>query len=1047
MLNALIRFSIDRRGWVLVAAAALLYQGIRSASRLSVDVLPELTRPSVTVLTEAPGFAPEEVERFVTLPLENSLAGLVGVRRVRSTSDASLSYIQAEFDWGTDTQRMRTLVRERLGAAEGSLPDGVQPHLTPETSLLGNILLIGLTAPGGEMDPLSLREYADGVLARQISAIPGVSEVLSSGGGIRQIEVRPDLHRMVAHGVEPDDLRNALSAVTARVSGGFRQQDGVETLFRLLDGAVSPARVADTVVRGGDEARVRVGDVADVRWAALPGRGDAGIAAHELGTARAFPGVILSVIKAPGFDTLRLTRAVENMFESGDHPLPEGVRLLTLYRQADFISLSMRNLTDALRDGGLVVALILLLFMGNPKVALIALSAIPMSLGITFLVFDWLGATLNTMTLGGLAVAIGMVVDDAIVDVENTYRRMRENAALPNPLSKGDLIYKASLEVRSSILYAALSIVLVFLPLLALEGIEGRLFTPIAQATLLSMASAFLVSMTLTNALAYVLLHPRPGLPPRDNLLLRGLKRLFQATWLRVCLAAPLTLSGLCLALLLWALHAHQGMGDNFLPRFQEPSAVIATTSAPGTSLAQTTETAHAMATEILAVPGVSHVGFRAGRAERDDHIVPVSTVEFEISFQDPPRRPQADILAEVRTRLQDFPGTFSAVSAPLADRIGHMLSGVADPVAVKISGPDLAVLDRLGQQLLTIARGLPGLAEARLEIQTPLPQLHIEVDPERAALHNLRPGEVLQNLGGLLAGETLLELPREGNPIPLTLRLGDEWATDPALLASLPLRGGDGAHLTLGEIADIVPARGPGLIRREHGRRRLALTAKTVGDDPIGTVNELRRRAEAELVLPPGYSLRFEGDFEARVSATRTMRWTSLLAFLLITALLLNYFRSWKLTFLTLLNVPVALTGGVLLTRFTLNTVSIATLVGYIAVGGVALRNAIMMVSHFLHLLRHEGEKMDLAMVRRGAVERLSPVLMSALTTGCALLPLVFADGQSGKELLHPVAIVMVGGLASSTLLGLGLTPSLFYHFCRTSAEKSIRRDAPATA
>ncbi|MEM7603184.1 MAG: efflux RND transporter permease subunit, partial [Verrucomicrobiota bacterium] len=646
----------------------------------------------------------------------------------------------------------RQFVQERLSGAAETLPDGINPYMTPVASLMGEIMLVGIADPTGKTEPRDLRTLADWTFATGIRSVPGIAEVLGMGGGVKQLQVQPLPNEMLALGVTFDELRTAAASAVRNTTGGFLTESSQEIMVRNLAMTSDYEEVAETIVSYQDDRPIRIGDVAKVSWGIEPMRGDAAMGSKHMnaadgGDAVGYPGVLLSITKSPGFDTIGLTHLVEDKLRELETALPEGAEIVVLYRQADFIEIAIGNLEEALRDGAIMVAVVLFLFLLNFRVTLITLTAIPLSLAVSVLVFDLLGLTVNSMTLGGFAVAIGMVVDDAIVDVENVFRRLREAASNPKAKPKLEIIALASAEVRSSIFYATVLIILVFVPLLGLSGVEGRLFAPIAIATIISMAASFVVSLTVIPVLSSYLLNPKAGKEHDDNAAVRGLKSVFRSTLLKFALSQPLLVIAMSAALIVFAGVLYSGMGGNFLPAFREPTAVIATAAAPGTSLKQTTELADAAVDLLLQIPEVETVGYRAGRAERGDHVVPVSTVEFDVEFNESDERDRDAILGEIRETMRGIPGTFSAMSGPLADRIGHMLSGVSAKIAVKIYGPDLDELRRLGTEIAEVARKIPGLEEARIEQQAAIPQLRIEVDRERALAYGVRPGELNDEL------------------------------------------------------------------------------------------------------------------------------------------------------------------------------------------------------------------------------------------------------------------------------------------------------------
>ncbi len=1055
MLNRLIRFSLAHRPLVLIGAIILLVLGARTATQLPVEVLPDLTKPTVTILTESPGLAPEEVETLVTVPLENALMGVSGVTRLRSTSDVALSLVFVEFDWDTEIYDARQLVYERTQTVD--FPAGITPFMTPVASLMGEILLVGLRSPDNVVAPRDLRTLADWTVRQRFQSIPGIAEVLAMGGGVKQIQVQPDPNRLLAFDVTLDEVKSATAHAATNTTGGFLTTGPQELMVRNLAMTTHLDDIARTVIKTVNDRPITLADVATVTWDVEPMRGDAAV--------NGTPGVILSVTKSPGFDTLTLTAEIERAITELQTALPGGVEISPLFRQADFIDHAVHNLVEALRDGAIMVSLILLLFLFNLRTTLITLTAIPLSFAITLLVFDAFGISVNSMTLGGLAVAIGMVVDDAIIDVENVFRRLREwersghrlpeaarraseasqNAARDVPHPRLEVIARASAEVRNSILYATIFIILVFLPLFGLSGVEGRLFTPIGVATIVSMAASFVVSLTVIPVLCSLLLNPKAGKTHGDNRLVAALKWFLKNTWLRLALDAPLLVLAVAGILLALAATIYPLMGKDFLPAFQEETVLAALTTAPGTSLTQTNEVAAVADRLLLTIPEVRSVGRRVGRAERGDHVVPVSTVEFDVDFK-PGGRPRDEVRADIREKLATIPGTFTALSGPLADRIGHMLSGVSAKVAVKIFGPDLATLRRLGDEIQSLAVTIPGLEDARVEQQALIPQLRLEVDRDRALAYGLTPGDINDQLATLMGGETVAELYEGQRTIDLVVRLPEAWRENPDRLADMILTTPTGRRVPLSAVADLREAKGPNVIQRENTQRRFVVSINPTARDLAGLVTQLQTAVTKNVTFPDGYFVSYEGEYLARQDAARRIAIFAALVLVVIGILLTHYFGTPVFALQVLCDIPLALIGGLLLTWVLVDNISIATLVGFIAVAGIAARNSVMLISHYLHLMRHEGEEFGRAMIERGTLERLIPVLMTALSAGFALIPLVLAAGEPGKEILHPVAVVIVGGLFTSTLLGLGVTPAVFTLFGRKAALRAIDRNSPAT-
>lgn len=1053
MLNKLIEWSLAHRGLVVGISALILVLGIFTAFRLPVEVLPDLTKPTVVILTEAPGLAPEEVETRVTQPIETSLMGVAGLTRLRSNSDVSLSLVYAEFDWNSDLQKKRLLVQERLQTVREQLPEGIQPFMTPAASLMGEILLVGVrsTIPKGEpghLNPSEVRSVADWVIKRRLQSISGVAEVLNMGGGIRQVEIHPDPYRMQAYGITLEELEAAAANAASTSTGGFLNTGSTEIMIRNLAMTTDLDAIGQTAIKSIDDRPVRIADVAQVVWGIEPMRGDATISQAPEKTPTY--GVIMSLTKAQGFDTRALTAKVKAALAELAPSLPKGVETIVLFQQKDFIDNAIGNLKKAIVEAAIMVTLVLVLFLLNFRTTFITLAAMPMSFGITMLTFQWFGISVNSMTLGGLAVAIGMVVDDAIVDVENVFRRLRENAGRPEPAPRIQVIASASREVRSSIFYATLLIVLVFVPLLGLTGVEGKLFTPIALATIVSMLASFVVSLTLIPVLCSFLLNPRPHVGDQDAWLVRMMKRGLRATALRVGLEHPWPVLALLIMAVLAAFSLYPKMGKDFLPPFKEETALIAATSAPGTSLDEMNRISDVIEERILSVPEVQKVGRRLGRAERGDHVVPVSTAEFDVDFRRAERggkeRSRKEILDDIRARVKSVPGIFAVVGGPLADRIGHMMSGVSAPVAIKVFGPDLDTLRNIGTQIQTIAKTIPGFEDAKLDQQSLIPQLRIEPDRERCAGYGIAPGELNTRLSTLIGGKEIAELREDQRAINLVLRLPPHWRDSPERIAQLPVQAEGGRYFPLGAVADVREAKGPNVIFRENGQRRFTIAIKPTAPDVGTLVSELQSKVSVKVELPEGYFVTYEGEFQAQRDATWRIAILSLGVFFVIVFFLHGYFQSLSLALQVLLNIPLALLGGLVLTWVLIDNISIATLVGFIAVGGIAARNGIMMLSHYLHLMRHEGEEFTRRMVERGTLERMVPVLMTALSAGIALIPFVLAANEPGKEILHPVAVVIVGGLISSTLLDFLITPLIFFKFAESAALSSIKRQSAAS-
>jgi len=1055
MLNKMIHWALASRALVIGVSLILMVMGLKTATELPVEVLPDLTKPTVIILTEAPGLAPEEVEARVTQPLESALMGVAGLTRLRSNSDVALSLVYAEFGWDTDIYKARMLVQERLQGVREQLPEDVQPFMTPVASLMGEILLVGVRSTikegeAGYLPPREIRSLADWTIKRRLQSVSGIAEILNMGGGVKQIEIQPDPYKMQSNDVSFDELEEAVTEAASTTTGGFLNTGPTEIMVRNLAMTVELNDIAKTIIKEINDRPIAISDVADVVWGVEPMRGDATVSqAPEKSPTY---GVIMSITKAPGFDTRKLTEEIKIALDELAPTFPKGVETTLLFQQKDFIDNAIGNLTEAIRDGAIMVTIVLFLFLLNFRTTFITLMAMPLSFGITMLVFKGFDISVNSMTLGGLAVAIGMVVDDAIVDVENVFRRLRENASLPHPHPRLQVIAKASGEVRNSILYATVLIILVFLTLLGLTGVEGKLFAPIAIATIISMVASFVVSLTAIPVLCSILLNPKQGHEHKDGFLTRGMKWLLENTLLRFGLSQPYLMLAIVLMIVVAAFSLYPKMNKDFLPKFQEETALVAATTAPGTSLDEMNKISDVIEQQILSVPEVRKVGRRLGRAERGDHVVPVSTAEFDVDFMEAEGghgtegRSRKEVLDDIAAKIKTVPGVFAVVSGPLADRIGHMMSGVSAPVAVKIFGPDLDKLRQIGIEVQTVAKGIPGFEDCKLDQTSSIPQLRIEADRDRARAYGISPGRLNEQLSALIGGKEVAELREGQRAVNLVIRLPIEWRDSPDKIAKLPVETRAGKRIPLSLVADVREAKGPNVIFRENSQRRFALAIKPTVRDVSNLVVRLQEEVKAKVTLPEGYFITYEGEFAAQKEATQRIATFTLVVLAVIAFLLYGYFRTPFFAVQVLCDIPLALVGGLVFTYFKLNNISIATLVGFIAVAGVAARNSIMLISHYLHLMQHEGEGFTKQMVIRGTKERLVPVLMTALAAGIGLIPLVLAADQPGKEILHPVAVVIVGGLITSTLLGLGVTPTVFFTFGRKAADTAIQNEAPAS-
>ncbi len=1026
MFNWIVRASLHNRLMVLALAALLMVYGAITAWRTPVDVFPDLNKPVVTVLTEAGGMAPQEVEQLVTFPIEIALNGMPGVTRVRSTSGVGLSIAYAEFDWGTDIYRNRQLVAERLALVRERLPAGVTPIMGPVSSIMGEIMLVALPlqADAGGTAPMQAREYADFVLRPRLLSIPGVSQVIPIGGEVRQLRVEPDTARMAQFGVTLTQVEQALRGFASNAGGGFIDLNSREYLIRHVGRTQRVEDLAGVAVAWKNGRPIQLQQVAGVRYAAAFKRGDAGY--------NGAPAVVVSVQKQPTADTVQLTAAVEAALAELQQGLPAGLSApRVLFRQADFIQASVNNVSEALRDGAIMVAIVLFAFLLSARTTLISLIAIPLSLAVTALVFQWLGQSINVMTLGGLAIAIGELVDDAVVDVENILRRLKLNRTAAQPLSVFEVVRSASVEVRSGIVYATVIVVLVFVPLFALPGIEGRLFTPLGIAYIVSILASMAVSMTVTPVLSYYLLPHMKRLDHGDSPLVGWLKR--QDTRLLAwSFRHARALIGVAVLAVLLAAGSVPFFARAFLPAFNEGSLVLSLLLNPGTSLAESNRMGAVAETLIRQVPEVVQVGRRTGRAELDEHAEGVHSTEIEVDLQRSDRT-QDEVLADIRQRLAVLPAQV-AIGQPISHRLDHLLSGVRAQIAIKIFGDDLDTLRGLAEQLRAALGQAHGLVDLTVEKQVLIPQITVRLDYARAAQAGLAPGEAIAALQALTDGAHVAQIVDGARRYELVLRLPDAQRSPQDLARTLI--DTPAGRLPVSSIATVEEGDGPNQIGRENGRRRIIVYANTDGTDMAHVIADIRS-VIAQQTLPTGTFISLEGQFQAQEAATRLITGLSLVSLAMMFLVLYSRYRSAVLAGIVMANIPLALIGSVIAMWIAGVSLSVASMVGFITLAGIATRNGILKISHYINLCQFEGETFGQAMIVRGSLERLTPVLMTALVAAFALTPLLLAADAPGKEILHPVAVVIFGGLVSSTLLDTLLTPVLFWRL----GEKPLQR------
>lgn len=1046
MLNAIIRFSLQNRLLVAAAAVFLIAYGGWEAYRLPIDVFPDLNRPRVVIMTEAPGMAPEEVETLITFPLETTLNGATGVQDVRSSSGVGLSVVYVEFDWGTNIYNDRQIVNERLALVSSRLPPGVTPQLAPIASIMGQIQIVGMYSDGGKTPPLELRTLADWVVRQRLLTIPGVSQVIVMGGERKQFQVLVDPNELLRFGVTLEDVKSAVRGSNQNTAGGYLDEQGPnEYLVRSLGRIKTVGELRRVVVKHRDGQSLRLEQVARIVEGPQVKRGDS--SAFTRGPNGEFeggPAVVLTINKQPNADTRKVTEQVSAALEDLKSSLPSDVRVLPdLYEQKVFIDLAIANVLEALRDGGILVIVILILFLMNLRTTFITLTAIPLSIVMTALIFAAFGFSINTMTLGGLAVAIGELVDDAIVDVENIFRRLRENRHSGHPAHPLQVVFKASTEVRNSIVFSTMIVVLVFVPLFALSGMEGRLFAPLGVAYIVSIVASLFVSLTVTPVLSYWLLgHGKLVEREGDGFVLRMLKWV-AARVIRFSLRFPVPVIVVTLAAVAVSFVVMLRLDRDFLPPFNEGAVQINVLLPPGTSLAKANDVCLQVERRLQQLEDVDAFVRKTGRAELDEHAEGVNVTEIIASISPRTTRSREEVIEEISEALADIPGIVTAVEQPLAHLISHMLSGVKAQVAIKLYGDDLDVLRREASRMQAAIAGIPGVRDLQVEQQVIIPQLRIEADGPKLEQFGLLRLDVNEFVDLAMQGEVISEVLDGQRTFDLVVRLDEPYREDLAKLKRLVLNTPSGGTVKLEDVARIYKAGGPNTINREQVRRRIVVQCNVSGRGLVDVVEDIKARIKPiEAALPTGYFTVYSGQFESQQTASRTIAVLFVASLIGIFLVLFTMFRSANLSLQVMAALPMAFIGAVTALVITHQTVTVAAMVGFIALVGVASRNGILLLNHYLHLVKYEGEGWTKEMIVRGGLERLAPVLMTALCAGIALIPLTLAAGEPGKEILYPVATVIVGGLISSTLLDFFVHPALFWTLGLRSARRVVESE-----
>ena len=1152
MLNHMIAFSLRNRALIMVASVLLVFIGGYQGLQLPIDVFPNLNRPTVTVMVEAHGLAPEEVETLVSFPIESAMNGATGVLRVRSASGIGVSIVWVEFNWGIDIYVARQIVSEKLQLVRQRLPQDMNPSMAPVTSIMGEIMLVGMKSEvsdktrifrtdllletvgaispvpetlrrvfdehgidlpvdtrlhweekrgrwvvvdptstiwyvirehdGGRevhqvTSPMQIRTLADWVVRQRLLATSGVSQVTVMGGQLKQYQVLTSPQRLAEHDVTIDELARAVEKSNTVMGGGFLLSKDKESLIRIIGRANRLEDIEQTVVRMGNLVPITIGQVADVRYGGPVKRGE--------GSVNAEPAVIMSIQKQPKADTLDLTDKLQDTLDAIQSTLPPDVVIdQDVFKQATFIDVAIGNVVEAIRDGAIWVIVIIFIFLWNFRTSAVTITAIPLSVIIAALIFSYYDISINTMTLGGIAIAIGALVDDSIVDIENIFRRLKENRQKKNPDNPLRVIFLASAEIRNSIMYATFIVVLVVFPLFSLAGLEGRMFAPMGLAYLVTLISSLLVSLTVTPALASYIL-PKASFLKRsgDPFVLHWVKWL-DTHVLRFTLRHSSWVLGFVATIVLLTVSCIVWMGGEFLPEFNEGTLTIGATAPPGTNLAESNRIGERIEKLLLEVPEVTHVARRTGRAELDEHAENVNFSEVDVTLAEPYRplpgwhrsvcravpglhwlgvekvgRPREDVLTDIRDKLSEMPGVVFNIGQPISHRLDHIMSGIRAQIAVKIYGPDLDVMRDKAFDVAQVMSDVDGVVDLQIEPQVEIPQIKVTIRREETARYGLTPDDVAEALETALQGRTVSQVLEGQRTFDLVVWFDEQARNNVEVISSTLLSTPSGARVALGTVADVVKTTGPNTVNRENVTRRIVVQANTAGRDLVSVVEDIRAGVRANVQLDEGYFIDYGGQFEAQTKANRQLLFWGTLSVVGVFLLLWKCLESGRAALQVMVNIPLAAIGSVIALLLTnwpeaeaLNqaawwewprvwieatTLSVAHWVGFITLVGIVSRNGIMMLSHYIHLMKYEGEQFSEQMIIRGSLERLAPVLMTALTTSIGLVPMALGAGETGKEILHPLAVVVIGGLISSTILDQIVTPALFFRFGRKVYEQ----------
>ena len=1031
MLNKIINYSLRNRIMVVMAALLLMVVGLYTADRMEVDIFPDLNAPTVVVMTEAHGMAAEEVERTVTFVIETALNGATDVRRVRSSSTAGFSVVWVEFDWDTDIYLARQIVTEKLSTISESLPANVgQPTLGPQSSILGEMMIIGLTADSTSLE--DLRTIADWTIRPRLLSTGGVAQVAVIGGDIKEFQILLSPEKMRLLGVSVDEVLAASRDMTLNSSGGVLYEYGNEYIIRGMIATKDAEQIARNFVKMSESGQpITLGDIAEVRVGGKSPR--LGVASE-----RGKPAVLITVTKQNQTSTIELTEALDRQVTELKKTLPPDIHISTdIFRQSRFITSSIDNIRTSLIEGALFVIIVLFFFMMNTRVTLISLVALPLSLLVAIVALRLMGLTINTMSLGGMAIAIGSLVDDAIIDVENVYRRLRENHLLPPEKRRGwfNVIYEGSTEIRSSIVHATIITIVAFIPLFFLSGMEGRMLKPLGISFIVSLFASMIVAMTVTPVLCSYMLTSEKSLrrSDREPFVLRTLKRWYRAA-LEWVLQRKRAVLGVTIALFVGAVAVFCSLGSSFLPPFNEGSLTINIGVLPGVSLEESDKIGRTVEEILLEIPEIKTVARKTGRAELDEHALGVNASEIEAPFE-LDKRSRDEFLADVRSRLGALKGLDVEIGQPISHRIDAMLSGTQANIAIKLFGEDLNRMYSLGKEIKVAISGIEGLADVTVEQQVERAELQIVPRREMLARYGVTLAEFSEYVGVALAGETVSEIYDGSATFDLTVKVDDRYRNTIESIGNLLVDCGDGSKVPLSQIAEIRSTSGPNAINRENVKRKIVVSANVVGGDLGGAVKQIQESIDKNISLPEGYYIEYGGQFESQQAASRVLLFASLVALLVIFLLLYQEFRNVGLSGLIMINLPLALIGGVISIWITSGVVSIPAIIGFISLLGIAVRNGILLVSHYRQLA---NEGLDLYQsVIQGSIDRLSPILMTSLTSALALIPLAMGGDVSGNEIQSPMAKVILGGLISSTLLNGFIIPIVYILFNRHKTQK----------